>query len=111
MIEAYTLTWFILTGAIWCLTSIQAHRLFYRFRTRHPEIARQEIPFAFEFMGHPEKLLYFFKSKSKGILMADPPIWALRQQVKVLLILSVAIPVGGFAVLAGIALSSINIRQ
>jgi hypothetical protein len=111
MSEAYPLTLFILTGVIWCLTSIQAHRLFYRFRTRHPDIARQEIPFAFEFTAHPEKLFYFFKSKSKDILKADPPIWALRQQVKVLLILSGAISFGGFAVLVGIVLNSISVHQ
>jgi hypothetical protein len=94
---------------LWFATGLQSHRLFYKFRKRHPEIAAQEIPFAFDFMAHPDKFLFFFKKRSLPILKSDPVIWTLRQQVKTLAILSLAVPFTGFGILMSIALYSIYV--
>jgi len=111
MSEIYPFSLFILTGVIWVATGIQSHRLFYNFRSRYPDIARQEIPFANDFMAHPSKFIYFFKKTSIPTLKADPEIWSLRKQVKVLCILSLAVPITGFVIMLCIALYSIFIKQ
>jgi hypothetical protein len=99
----YPLSFFLLTGVIWIIFIVRAHQLFYRFRSKYPDSARKEIPHAFEFYGHPEKIRYFFRGKSVELLKSDPEIWKLREQVRYLFYLSVAFPVVGFIALAVMA--------
>ena len=110
MTEIYPFTLFILIGMLWCAAWIQSHRLFYKFRVRHPDHA-SEIPFAFSTRSHPEKIFYFYRKKNIAVLKSDPVIWALRKQVKVLGILSLAVPFTGFGIIICIALYSIFIYQ
>ena len=90
MSEAYQFLALVL--GVWFACFIQSHRLFYKFRAKYPDIAQREIPRAFETCEHPEKLLYFLRGKSREVLRNDPELWGLRQQVKVLTILSVLVP-------------------
>jgi hypothetical protein len=85
----------LLSWSVWLCLFIQSHRLFYRFRAKYPELAKKDIPYAFEYVQHPEKFLYFFRAKSEAVLRQDHALWKLRNQVRVLLILSGVIPVGG----------------
>lgn len=84
---------------VWLVCFIQSHRLFYKFRAKYPDIARRDIPHAFETRENPEKFLYFLSSKSLEVLRSDPELWGLRQQVKFLTILSVVVPPVGIAFL------------
>jgi len=89
---------------VWLACFVQSHRLFYKFRAKHPEIAKRDIPHAFETCEHPEKLFYFLRRKSREVLRRDRELWGLRQQVKVLAILSVIMPPVGFAFLVRAAI-------
>jgi hypothetical protein len=102
MSESYLLI--VLTFGVWLACFIQSHRLFYKFRAKHPDIAQRDIPRAFETCEDPGKLFYFLRRKSLEVLRSDPELWGLRQQVKVLTILSVIVPPVGFAFLVRAAI-------
>jgi hypothetical protein len=81
-----------LVCAVWLACFIQSHRLFYKFREKYPDIAERDIPHAFETRENPEKLFYFSRRKSAEVLRDDPELWGLRQQVRLLTILSIIVP-------------------
>ncbi len=87
-----------LVFGVWLACFIQSHRLFYKFREKYPDVAGRDIPHAFETRENPEKLFYFFRRKSLELLRSDPELWGLRQQVKLLTILSIIVPPVGFVV-------------
>ena len=97
MSEFYAWGLFLSTALIWLATLIQFHRLFYMFRERYPDHAKQ-IPFAFKPIAHPEKFLSFFRKKQIAVLKADPELWSIRQGAKLLLIFSTTIPTVGFMI-------------
>lgn len=72
----------------WMALWIQSHRLFWKFRDQYPDVARREIPNAFERSRNPEKFFYFFRAKSAPLLRGNRRLWRLRQQVKALTLLS-----------------------
>ena len=76
----------------WVLCFIQSTRMLYLFRRKYPEIARKEIAHAFDFYAHPEKLFYFFREKNNQFLKDDIEVWNIREQVKLLAIISIALP-------------------
>ncbi len=78
--------------AIWLLFFIQSHRMFYLFRKKHPQIAKEEISNAFKPYADPAKVLFFFKAKNILLLKNDKEVWRLRQQTKVLFFLSIGLP-------------------
>ena len=82
---------------------IQGTKLLRAFTTKYPKESQREIPYAFSRMRHPEKLLYFFRSKSLPLLSGDSELWKLRQRLKLLLLLLVVLPVLFFAVLVLLA--------
>ncbi len=100
----FTVCLFLLICGVWLATIVQSHRLFYRFRKKHPELAMSDIPHAFEPNPHPEKFLYFFRRKSLELLRGDATLWPLRQQVKTLVILSGVVPALGFLALAALGM-------
>jgi hypothetical protein len=106
--EVFAFCIFLLVCTVWLACVVQSHRLFYRFREKYPEVAKAEIPHAFEMNAHPEKFFYFFRRKSVELLRNDTTLWPLRQQVKILTILSGVIPLIGFLslVILGIFLAS-----
>ncbi|HRT59161.1 MAG TPA: hypothetical protein P5038_21240 [Candidatus Paceibacterota bacterium] len=69
----------LLVCLVWLATIYQGHRLFYLFRTKYPQIASKEIPYAFSHFAHPEKALYFFRRKARGVLRKDSELWRQRQ--------------------------------
>jgi hypothetical protein len=99
MSVAYPVTLMVVIDAVWLALFIQSHRLLYKFRAKFPEIARRDIPHAFEPSQHPEKFFYFFRRKSLETLQSDTELWGLRQQVKLLGILALLVPPAGFALL------------
>lgn len=78
--------------ACWLLLFIQSHRMFYIFRKKYPQIAKEEISNAFRPYTDPEKILFFFKAKNIPLLKNDKEIWSLRRQTKVLFFLSIGLP-------------------
>ena len=100
----YPILFIAVTISTWGAWLVQSHRLFYRFRKRYPEVAKREIPFAFEFKQHPEKVLYFLRRKSVDILRADEGLWRLRNQVVVLSVLALLVPfLGIFAIFLAVS--------
>ena len=77
--------------ACWLLLFIQSHRMFYIFRKKYPQIAKEEISNAFRPYADPEKILFFFKAKNIPLLKNDKKIWRLRRQTKVLFYLSIGL--------------------
>ena len=63
--------------------------MFYKFRKKHPGIAKAKIPYAFENYQTPEKLFYFFQKDNIQFLKNDIEIWKLRQQTKYLFFINV----------------------
>ena len=84
---------------VWLACFVQGHRLFYKFRAKYPDLAKRDIPHAFEACEHPEKVFYFLRRKSRQVLRRDRELWGLTQQVNALAVLSVIMPPVGFAFL------------
>ncbi len=89
---------FLVIMVCWILTLIQSHRLFYSFREKYPEVAESKISNAFGAYADPEKILFFFRKENKSLLKQDKVIWQMRNQVKLLLIISVGIPLSIFLI-------------
>jgi len=89
----------LLIGFVWIVTAIQSRRLYSAFLAKYPEDAMRLIPFAFSNSRHPEKLVFFFRRIALPMLTADPSLWRLRRQLKVLLFMSFLFPIAFFVVL------------
>jgi len=85
--------------ACWALLLVQSHRLVQMFVSSYPEIAKDKIPYAFERFADPGKILFFFKKENLQLLKENKDIWRLRQQTKILIILSAVLPVLGIVFL------------
>ena len=109
MAPAYPAVLTLLVMATWVAWVVEAHRLFYRFRALHPEVARREIPYAFQAAQHPEKFFYFFRKSSQQLLRADPTLSTLLTRVRVLSVLAVTVPVVGATILFA-AVVLVNLR-
>jgi hypothetical protein len=83
---------FLVTMGLWIAMVERSHKLLNLFRDKCPKEAGERIPFAFSSCRHPEKLLFFLRKDSVPLLKRDPTIWRLRQQVRLLLCLSVLLP-------------------
>ncbi|MFZ2445529.1 MAG: hypothetical protein WAW37_04160 [Syntrophobacteraceae bacterium] len=78
---------------------VQHNRLYFSFRKKYPEIAQKEIPHVFnDLHRHPEKVNYFYRKKAIPVLKQDPDLWNLRQQVIILTILALGVPVSFMAI-------------
>src|SRR5271169_5106529 len=88
----YPLTLFIGTNVLWAFTALYGYRMFRAFRTRYPEIAAREIPFAFDRFRHPEKALFFFRHRAVELLRGDSMLWPMRQRFVLLSVLSISLP-------------------
>ena len=65
--------------------------MFYKFREKYPDIARNKIPGSFENFRDPEKFLFFFRKNNKHFLENDLEIWRIRQKTKYLLIIGLGL--------------------
>lgn len=83
---------FVIIISCWVLTFIQSTRMFYTFRKKYPEIAKNKISNAFEPYADPDKLFFFFKKENLPLLKKDKQVWRLRQHTKILLALSFGVP-------------------
>ena len=100
----YPITLFCVTGLLWLVTWLAAHRLLHAFCDRFPLVAQREIPHAFDRgFAHPEKGMFFFRRRAVEILRADPLLWRQRQRFIFLFALSLLIPVLGFVSIGVIA--------
>jgi hypothetical protein len=106
MSAVYPFTLFVVVQLVWLATALQGAKLFNAFVEKYPREAEREIPFAGSRMRHPEKLFYFFRKKSLPLLKADAPLWRQRQRLKLLVLLSLVVPILGFAALAITALAA-----
>lgn len=96
----YPITLLILTGLVWVSLWVQSHRLLFKFRKKYPDIAKKDIPHAFDdAIRHPEKFLYFIRSKNRDVLSQDLEIASLTRQVLILFRLAILVPLIGFFVL------------
>jgi hypothetical protein len=104
MTNPFSAAFIVAVLAVWVALFIQSHRLFYLFRTRFPDVARRDIPHAFDSSRHPEKFRYFFRRNSLDLLQSDAQLWRLRQQVKLLAILALIVPPAGMVLLLAIGI-------
>jgi len=101
----YPFALFCTTGALWLLTWLYAHRLLHRFCARFPDIAQQEIPYAFDrWFAHPEKAIFFFRHRAAEVVRDDPSLSRERGRFMLLAVLSVLIPVLGFLSIGVVAI-------
>jgi hypothetical protein len=94
---------FLIVSVLWLVTAVQSAKLFNLFRAKFPSEAQQRVPYAFSRMRHPEKLFFFFRKESMALLQRDAAIWRLRQQLRVLLWVSVLLPVVSFLLILFVA--------
>jgi hypothetical protein len=106
MTDLYPLLSLGLIGCIWLAAFIQGARLYRTFLHKYPDVASKSIPFAFDELNHPEKLLFFFRRTSLTLLKSDVELWKLRQQMVFLLCLSLIVPLLCFAILGIVAIRS-----
>jgi len=99
MSGVYPIVFFVAVVLVWFATVIQGAKLLKAFVTKYPQESQREIPYASSRMRHPEKVFFFFRRKSLPLLKGDPMLWKLRQQLKLLLLLSAVLPVLLFAFL------------
>jgi hypothetical protein len=97
MSAIYPVILFFATGLVWVLMAWQNSRLLCAFRERFPQIAQREIPYVFDYWRHPEKTFFFYRRRAVEILREDPALWRERRRFIILSVLSVAVPVLGFA--------------
>jgi hypothetical protein len=104
MSATYPFTLFCITGVLWFVTWLCAHRLLHAFCDRFPLVAQREIPCAFDrWFAHPEKGIFFFRRRAGEVLRGDPRLWRQRQWLLFLSALSVSVPVLGFVSIAVVA--------
>lgn len=87
---------FIFTCCSFVAAAIQNAKLYRVFIAKHRVEAEKLIPFAFSPIRHPEKLLFFFRKSSLPLLRQDAEVWKQRQRLKLLLIISLILPICGF---------------
>jgi hypothetical protein len=105
MKEIYLYALFWITGLVWFVTWLCAHRLLHAFCDRFPLVAQREIPYAFNRgMAHPEKVIFLFRRRMVEFLRGDPLLWRQRQRFILLTVLSVLIPVLGIVSMSVVAL-------
>ena len=92
--------------SVWGATLVQSAKLYQAFCAKHPQEAQRLIPFAFSNFRHPEKFLFFFRKTSLPMLRADGELWNLRQRLKLMLFLSLIVPLVCLAFLALAAITS-----
>jgi hypothetical protein len=101
----YPFALFCVTGLLWFVTWLAAHRLLHAFCDRFPSVAQQEIPDAFDRgFAHPEKGMFFFRQRAAEVLRGDPLLWRQRQRFIFLSAMSVLIPVLGFVSIGVVAI-------
>jgi hypothetical protein len=106
----YPISLFVLTCLIWLSLWVQSHRLLFKFRKKYPDIARKDIPYVFnDAIRHPDKFLYFIRSKNRQALSKDPEISSLGRQVLILFRLAILVPLVGFLILLIFVVSVINL--
>jgi hypothetical protein len=88
-------TIFLLVNAAWITTGVVSSRLLRLFEAKFPREAAERIPYAFTHWRHPEKLLFFFRKSSLPILQQDAAVWKLRQRLRLLLMVSILLPIIG----------------
>jgi hypothetical protein len=103
VITYYPATFFVVVFGVWLALLIQSHRPSYSFRAKYPEIAKHDIPYAFEFSPSHGKFVYFFHHKSLDILQNYTELWSLRQEVKILTFHSIVVPALRFGILVTVA--------
>ncbi len=100
----YPFALFCVTGLLWFVTWLCAHRLLHAFCERFPSVAQREIPYAFDRgFAHPEKGIFFFRRRAADVLRGDPLLWRQRQRFIFLAALSLLIPMLGFLSIGVIA--------
>jgi len=93
---AYAFILLLATLLLWYVTTWQNLRLLRAFRDRYPQVAREEIPYAFEeWPRHPEKTFFFYRRRAAELASRDPELWRLRRQFIRLSVLSLLIPALG----------------
>jgi len=95
MTDIYPVVLVVSILGTWLAWAVQQGRLLSAFKREFPDVARERIPCAFEYMRHPEKVLFFHRKSSVEVLRRDPAIWKLRQQVRWLTLMAVLVPLGG----------------
>jgi hypothetical protein len=105
LFQLYPAGCMIAIGVLWLAAGFQARRLCRAFCDKHPQEAARLIPFSFSNTRHPEKLFFFFRRTSIPMLKADTRLWELRQQLKVLLVLSLGVPLACIAFLGFCAIT------
>jgi hypothetical protein len=92
------LVWFAATVGLWGATAWEGHRLLTAFVARQPRIAEMESPEAMIRGRHPRKALFFYTNRAAELLQDDPVLCRLRKRFVALSVLSVIVPLAGFAV-------------
>jgi hypothetical protein len=84
---------FFLTTGIWIYTIYISNILYEKFISTYPDIAKKEIPFAFDKrIGHYKKA-YFFIAPSKAYYFdSNPFLFQLRRKFIICISLSLFIP-------------------
>lgn len=90
------LVWFVSVALLWTVTVFYGHRLRRHFVAKYPETASKEIPYAFSHVAHPEKALYFFRTRARDFLRSDAELSKQRQWFVWLSMLSLIAPFAGF---------------
>jgi hypothetical protein len=88
----YPLMGFVVIAMIWTVTFVLGIKLLREFVARFPHEASALIPHALSYFGHPEKLFFPFRKNVIVLLKRDPYLWRLRQQLKLMLWLSLTVP-------------------
>jgi hypothetical protein len=104
MIDLLATIFFCLVICLWIVTALQGTKLYRAFLSKYPQDAQRLIPSAFINMRHPEKFLFFFRRTSIPLLRVDSNIWKQRQRFKLLLIISLILPIVFFSFCAILAI-------
>ena len=101
MINVLPLLLFLTVAAVWVCMGLVNSRLTKLFVAKLPDAAREHLPAAFvRGLRDPEKMFFFLRRRSDAILTQDSEVWSLTKRFRLLIKLTVAVPVIGFIIVA-----------
>jgi len=102
-----TISWVVLIltacSAVWAMTASSS--LLIRFREKHPRLAEDHVPYAFDSWAHPEKAVFCFRKLFRGVFISDPELRRLRRRYAASIVVTISLPLVWMVVLLFFMLS------